>query len=450
MGRRTILFVGSGLAIGLAAFAGSSSASQRAVPANQQPPSVAGTALEGSVLTASRGRWDSSSRATFAYQWRRCLPDGTGCADIAGATDNIYPASTADAAHVLRVAVTATNRDGSASAVSAPTGVVAALPAQAPHNSALPAISGSPTVGRILTATPGTWAGTAPIRVSYRWRLCSSTGGDCADTSHRSQTYKVAGDDLNHTLRVLVTARNGTGDRFGALRPERGRSPSLRLPGRLRAARRRGSPVAMQQGGQLRGDRGRWTNAPTSFAYSWLRCDRTGASCSGIPGAHGLVYSTLVADVGHTIRFQVDAKNAGGTTRAVSGATVLVQAAPTVANSRPSNTAKPTISGVAQEGQTLTGTNGTWTNSPTKFEYTWRRCNRNGGNCDSIGSAHGTTYTLTGADVGHTIRLRVKATNSDGSANANSDADRGRPRLGQAREHVAADRLRERRRRARP
>jgi len=381
---------------------------------------VSGSALEGTVLSASRGRWDSSSKVTFAYQWRRCLPDGTGCADIAGATDNVYPARTEDVGHTLRVAVTATNRDGSAAAVSVPTGVVAALSAQAPHSTTPPAITGSPIVGRAVTATPGTWTGTG-VRFSYQWRLCSSTGGDCADTNRGTRLYKVAPGDFNHTLRVLVTAKNGGGSASALSAP----SAAVAKPPPAKAPQPSSAPQVSgtaRQGDQLKGDRGTWTNAPTSFAYSWLRCDRGGSLCASISGAHGLVYSMVGDDVGHTIRFQVDAKNAGGTTRAASSATGMVQAAPTLPAARPTNTSKPTISGTVQEGQTLTGAPGNWTNSPTKFEYTWRRCNSNGGDCGSIGSANGTTYTLTGADVGRTIRLRVKASNSNGSASANSDA----------------------------
>src|SRR5262245_61999590 len=208
MGRWAILSVGSVLALGLAAFAGSSSASRQAVPSNQQPPSVAGAALEGGVLSASRGRWNSDSRTSFAFQWRRCLADGTACADVPGATDNIYAVRTDDVGHALRVAVTATNRDGSASAASSPTGAVAAQAAQAPHAATQPTISGSPIVGRVLTAAAGTWTGGGGIRFSYRWRRCSSAGGDCADTSGRAQAYRLSHDDRGHTLRILVTARN--------------------------------------------------------------------------------------------------------------------------------------------------------------------------------------------------------------------------------------------------
>src|ERR671927_307627 len=113
MGRWTILSLGSALALALAAFAGSSSASGLAAPTNQTPPEIGGAALEGSVLVAGHGRWASGSKLTFAYQWRRCLPDGTACADIPGAIDSIYPARADDLGHALRVVVTATNRDGS-------------------------------------------------------------------------------------------------------------------------------------------------------------------------------------------------------------------------------------------------------------------------------------------------------------------------------------------------
>jgi hypothetical protein len=421
MGRTTILSVGSALAIGLAAFAGSSSASGRAVPGNETPPSVTGQALEGNVLAASQGRWNHSSNATFGYQWRRCLADGTACADIAGSTDNVYAARVDDVGHTLRVAVTATNRDGSASAVSAPTAVVAALSVQAPHNGALPTISGSPIVGRVVTATSGTWTGTAPIRFSYRWRRCSSSGGDCVDLARHTQSYKLSSADLGRSLRVLVTAANAGGTASAltsATAPVAKASPQ---PPQISSMPR--ITGTAQQGQQLVGSRGSWKNAPTRFGYSWLRCDRAGGACSAITGAHGATYSVLLADVGRSIRFQVDARNAGGAARAVSAPTSIVQAAPAAAaKSPPVNTVRPTITGTAQEGQTLTGTAGTWTNSPTKFMYTWLRCNRNGNSCDSIGGAHNTTYKLVEKDIGDTIRFRVKATNADGSNRETSNA----------------------------
>src|SRR6266446_10642004 len=86
----------------------------------------------------------------------------------------------------------------------------------------------------------------------------------------------------------------------------------------------------------------------------------------------------------------------------------------------PVNTAPPTISGTATVGQTLTAANGTWSNSPTSFAYQWLRCNGGGNNCVSVANGTQQTYTLVGADAGHTMRVKVTATNADGSTAAQS------------------------------
>jgi hypothetical protein len=87
----------------------------------------------------------------------------------------------------------------------------------------------------------------------------------------------------------------------------------------------------------------------------------------------------------------------------------------------PSNTAAPSVSGTAQEGQTLTASTGTWnSSSSTTYAYQWQRCNSTGAACSDISGANNQTYTVSAADVGNRVRVVVTARNSDGSSSAQS------------------------------
>ena len=92
----------------------------------------------------------------------------------------------------------------------------------------------------------------------------------------------------------------------------------------------------------------------------------------------------------------------------------------------PTNSVLPAITGTAAVGQTLTTSDGTWTESPTSFTYEWLRCPSSGGladgsDCASIGVSTN-SYAVATGDVGFTLRSRVTAVNSDGQAKAVSNA----------------------------
>jgi hypothetical protein len=89
---------------------------------------------------------------TFAYQWRRCDPKGGSCSDIVGATGKTYGLKSVDVGDALRVAVTATNKGGSTTAVSPPTAVVAGNPAPAPTG--CPAAKAGQVVDIAQVSTP--------------------------------------------------------------------------------------------------------------------------------------------------------------------------------------------------------------------------------------------------------------------------------------------------------
>jgi hypothetical protein len=112
--------------------AGSATAQSAAVaptspnaPANTVAPTITGTPQEGQTVTANPGTWTGTAPIAFTYQWHRCNPAGEACAPIPGATSQNYAVTTADVGHTLRVAVTGTNAQGSASVASAQTAVVA-------------------------------------------------------------------------------------------------------------------------------------------------------------------------------------------------------------------------------------------------------------------------------------------------------------------------------------
>jgi Bacterial Ig-like domain (group 3) len=103
--------------------------------------------------------------------------------------------------------------------------------------------------------------------------------------------------------------------------------------------------------------------------------------------------------------------------------TVTVQAPPPPAP--PTNTSLPTISGTAQQGQTLTESHGEWSNSPTSYGYQWEDCDSSGNNCSAIAGANSQTYTLIASDVVHTIRVQESATNAGGTGGPASSAPTG-------------------------
>ena len=104
----------------------------------------------------------------------------------------------------------------------------------------------------------------------------------------------------------------------------------------------------------------------------------------------------------------------------MTGFGILAGAGAAASSAKPVNTSPPTIKGTPEEGKVLTKDIGEWANNPTGYDGFWMRCNKNGGSCSDIKGGNNATYTLTSADVGNTIRLRVEATNADGTTSATS------------------------------
>jgi hypothetical protein len=82
----------------------------------------------------------------------------------------------------------------------------------APSNQSPPTLTGTPEVGKTLTASTGNWTGTPPITFVYRFQRCDKDGGDCFTGGSTVQnTYVVTAGDVGKTIRVRVTATNKDG-----------------------------------------------------------------------------------------------------------------------------------------------------------------------------------------------------------------------------------------------
>lgn len=294
-------------------------------PVNTASPVVSGKPQVGQTLTTSTGTWTSSTPIAYSYQWRRCNAVGSDCpTTIAGATGKTYVLTAADAGHSLRSVVVAKNASGSGSAVSAPTAVVAA--SDSPANSAAPVVSGTAQEGQTLTTSDGKWSSPTPLTFSYQWRRCDALGGNCPTTiaGATGKTYILKAADVDHSLRSVVIAKNdsGSGSALSAPTPA---VTALSDPVVVAAPIVSGT---IQEGQALTTSNGSWTSTtPIAYSYQWRRCNTLGSDCpTTIAGATGKTYILTAADVGHSLRSVVVAKNASGSSSAVSSPTGVVSA----------------------------------------------------------------------------------------------------------------------------
>jgi hypothetical protein len=147
-------------------------------------------------------------------------------------------------------------------------------------------------------------------------------------------------------------------------------------------------------------------------------------------GAHGANYpaQTLYSNAGNaSALYDVTSGSNGSCTGATSCQAASGYDGPTGVGSpvglnafspegSPASVSAPTISGSAEEGQKLTLSHGSWTNTPSSYSDQWALCDASGSGCSSIAGATGTTYTLTATAVGSTLRVQEIATNATGAS----------------------------------
>jgi hypothetical protein len=287
---------------------------------------------------------------------------------------------------------------------------------EAPVNTAAPTVSGVARDGSQLTAANGAWSGSAPMAYLRQWRRCDSGGGACEDiASADGARYTATEADVGHTLRVRVDASNGAGNATAVSGPTAVVAAIAPAFGGTAPVIDDTTPAV---GETLHVSDGSWTGSgPLEMSYQWRRCTTTALNtCTNIALATASAYTVTADDATKRLRVTVTASNSAGFDSRDTAATEAVAA-------DPANTALPTVSGVATDGETLTAGAGAWTGSPTPtVTREWLRCSGlDIASCAGTG-ASGTSYVLAPADVGSRMRVREHGENGGGSADAASAA----------------------------
>jgi len=140
----------------------------------------------------------------------------------------------------------------------------------------------------------------------------------------------------------------------------------------------------------------------------------TGGTYSINGGAYTPAAGTVVAGDSVTVRVTSSPTSATAINAVLTIGGVTDTYTVTTGVAAPVNKGAPVITGTPTQGQTLTVSNGTWTNSPTSYAYQWFKA-------VEIPGATAATYLLVLGDVNAIVHCKVTATNAGGSATEPSD-----------------------------
>jgi hypothetical protein len=208
-------------------------------------PTIGGSPVFGQTLIANIGTWDAG--VTTHYQWK----DGSTVL----ATDG--PVTLSDPALVGRTITLAVT--GTKPGYTADTTTVTAAVSSASLTAPTPTISGTPMVGRALTATAG-W-GPGSVELGYTWladgqRIAGATGS----------TLLLGAAELGTSITVQVT-----GTEAGYVTGTVASSPTITVrPGTIMTKRPTIDGTA-KVGRKLTADAGHWRadGAAVDLAYKW-------------------------------------------------------------------------------------------------------------------------------------------------------------------------------------
>ncbi len=159
-------------------------------------PTIEGAGVIGQPLTISNATFAPSDVGPVSYQWQRSAGANLWT-NIAGATASEYtPTAPDDIGTQIRVQLSASNEDGHPTISTSPVTV----PARLPVNTSPPTITGTPTVGSVLSEISGTWEN--ETSTAFVWQDCDPTCQTVASGGQLTLTEAMEGS----TIQVVETA----------------------------------------------------------------------------------------------------------------------------------------------------------------------------------------------------------------------------------------------------
>ena len=396
-------------------------------------PTISGTVQVGETLTASTSDIvdaDGLTNVAYSYQWVRNA--GSSDTDIGNATGGTYALVDADEGQAIKVKVSFTDDAGNEEILtSVATGLVAARP-NTPATGT-PTISGTVQVGETLTADTSGIAdadGLNNVSYSYQW-VRNDGSSDTHITGATDSSYTLVDADKGKTIKVRVSFTDDVGN-------------DETLTSVSTAAVAAEEPPAQEPPAQPTGLTGTVSHDAVSLSwddpgdesvtgYQVLRRDKA-LHAVGVFLVHvddtGSAETTYTdTDVAPSVRYvyRIKARNVAGLSERSKWFNATTPPAPTP-DPNSAATGRPTISGTAQVGETLTadtsGMSDTDGLTNVSYGYQWIR---NDGTADTdITDATDSSYTLVDADEGKTIKVKVNF--ADDAANGET-----RPALPRAR-----------------
>jgi hypothetical protein len=342
-------------------------------------PAVIGEARVGGTLSVDPGTWEPAS-TVLTYRWLR---DGSPIADAEAST---YVLTAADAGHLISAEISGT-APGYAGRVTASAAIGVGL-----GTMTAPAVrvTGTGQVGTTLTAVPGGWQ-PADAALAYQW-----VRAGLAIPGATSASYRLTEADAGAAVVVEVT---GQADGYtpltvasGAIIPPLPQPEPEPTPPPAPVWAAGTIPVIdglVQVGNTVTASLPVSLTDGVTVAYQWLR------DGEAIPGASSGSYRITGEDFGRTISYRVSV--VGGRTSGTS----VTSAAYMPAAGRLIAPAQAEVEGFVVLGETLVANPGAWGPVPVALTYAWLR------DGVAIPGAAGPHYTLSAADAGHSLTVRV-------------------------------------------